>query len=96
MASETRDLKIAEASSNIIIENRTKLNISGVEDVLSFDERRVEAYTSGGLLVVAGIDLHIESLSLDSGDLFITGQIDSVIYAEDYAPKQGFWASLFK
>ncbi len=60
---------------NIIMQNRSKLSISGVEDVENFDDREVVLYTSRGKLTVHGTELHIERLSVDEGDLTIEGRL---------------------
>ena len=44
----------ANVLQNIILENREKLNISGVLDVLSFDDQIVILETELGLLTVKG------------------------------------------
>ncbi len=87
--------KKAELTHNVILEGRNRLSVSGVEDVESFDETSVVMYTSSGLLVVRGGDLHIERLSLDGGELGVEGRIDSMQY-EEVREKGGFWARLFK
>lgn len=68
---------------NIIMQNRTKLSISGVEDVENFDDREVVMYTSHGKLTVHGTELHIERLSVDEGDLTIEGTIDTLAYSAE-------------
>ena len=64
------DKKINSISTNVIqnivLENRKKLNISGVLDVLSFDDQIVILETELGLLTVKGEDLHINKLSIDT------------------------------
>jgi len=72
-----------EMPHNIIMEGRERLSISGVEDVESFDEETIVVYTSKGMLIVKGSDLHIEKLSLDGGDLSVEGHIDSLRYEEE-------------
>ena len=51
---------------NLILENREKLTITGVVDVLSFDDQIVIVETQLGLLTVKGEDLRINKLSIDS------------------------------
>ena len=51
---------------NIVLENREKLNITGVLDVLSFDDQIVILETELGLLTVKGENIRINKLSLDS------------------------------
>ena len=48
---------------NLILENREKLTITGVVDVLSFDDQIVIVETQLGLLTVKGEDLRINKLS---------------------------------
>ena len=50
---------------NLILENREKLSISGVLDVLSFDDQVVIIETELGLLTIKGENLKISKLSLD-------------------------------
>ena len=49
---------------SISMENRTKLNVTGVEDVESFDENAIIMNTSQGDLIVRGTGLHIGRISL--------------------------------
>ncbi len=80
---------------NIIIENRSKMSVSGVEDVDNFDDGTVALYTNRGMLTVRGAGLHIERLSLETGELALEGTIDSVEYTE-HTENGGFWSRLFK
>ncbi len=67
---------------NIILENREKLNISGVLDVLSFDDQIVILETELGLLTVKGENLRINKLSLDSSEVTVNGEIQQLAYSE--------------
>ena len=58
--------KAAKLPHNLILENRKNLHLSGVEDVESFDEQTVIAYTGLGQLVIRGKELHVSKLKLDS------------------------------
>ena len=53
---------------NVILENREKLSISGVLDVLSFDDQIVILETELGLLTIKGDNLRINKLSLDTAE----------------------------
>ena len=74
---------------NLLLENRNKLNISGVLDVLSFDDQIVIVETELGLLTVKGEDLRINKLSLDSSEVVIEGQIYNLGYSEEGPNKKG-------
>ena len=80
---------------NIILEGRAKLSVSGVEEVESFDETEIVMRTVQGSLSVRGTDLHVEKLSLDTGELWVTGTVSQLDYAE-VAPSGSLWARLFK
>ena len=67
---EYEDKRIrAESGHHVILEGRSSLAVSGVEEVESFDENEIVMDTAQGRLVVRGEELHIEKLSLDGGDL---------------------------
>ena len=68
---------------NLILENREKLTITGVVDVLSFDDQIVIVETQLGLLTVKGEDLRINKLSIDSLEVIIEGQIYNMGYSND-------------
>lgn len=88
------ELNKTQTANNIILEDRTRLSVTGVEDVDSFDEAVVVMYTSGGTLVIRGSDLRLEKLSLDVGELSITGNIDSMQY-EHSVGGGSFFSRLF-
>lgn len=78
-----------ETSQNIIMENRKKLSVSGVLDVESFDEDSVFLYTEAGMLNIKGEELHINKLSVESGDVTVEGQISALIYTEEDGKTRG-------
>lgn len=67
---------------NLLLENREKLTISGVLDVLSFDDQIVILETELGLLTVKGENLRINKLSLDTADVIVDGEIYNLGYSE--------------
>lgn len=75
---------------NLILENREKLSISGVLDVLSFDDQIVILETELGLLTVKGENLRINKLSLDTAEVIVDGEIYNLGYSEkDMEKKSG-------
>ena len=67
---------------NIVLENREKLNVSGVNDVLSFDDQVVKIDTELGLLTVKGENIRINKLSLDTSEVIVDGEISSLTYSQ--------------
>lgn len=84
---------------NLILENREKLNVSGVLDVLSFDDQIVIVETELGLLTVKGENLRINKLSLDTSEVIVEGEIDSLGYSNKDLDKKnggGLLGKIFK
>lgn len=73
---------------NLVLENREKLSISGVLDVLSFDDQVVIVETELGLLNVKGENLRINKLSLDTSEVIVEGDIYSLFYSEKSSEKK--------
>ena len=78
-----------KAVQNLILENREKLSISGVIDVLSFDDQIVILETELGMLTIKGEDLRINKLSIDTQDVIIEGNIMSLTYNDKEERKSG-------
>lgn len=72
---------------NLILENRGKLSVSGVNDVLSFDDQVVMIDTELGLLTVKGENLRINKLSLDTSEVIVEGEISSLAYSQNKQDK---------
>ena len=80
---------------NIILEGRRVLRKSGVQDVDSFDEQTVIAFTDMGELTVRGEDIHISKLNTDTGELSLEGTFYTLSYT-DNTKQGGFFSKLFK
>lgn len=74
--------KVIKQNHNIILENRRSLSISGITDVDSFDEKEISLYTQMGELSIKGRELHIDAMSVETGDMTITGDIWALIYGD--------------
>ena len=72
---------------NLILENRQKLSVSGVLDVLSFDDQVVMIETELGLLTVKGENIRITKLSLDTAEVIIEGEISNLSYSQNKQDK---------
>ena len=66
---------------NLILENRGKLSISGVNDVLSFDDQVVIVETELGLLTVKGENIRVNKLSIDTSEVIVEGTISYLAYS---------------
>ena len=74
--------KTVKQNHNMILENRKSLSISGITDVDSFDEREIILYTQLGELTIQGRELHIDAMSVETGDMTITGDIWALVYGD--------------
>ena len=80
---------------NLILEDRQKLSLSGVTDVESFNENEVSLYTSQGELVIRGKNLHVDEVSLETGDMEISGEVRSLVYGDrDRTKKPTMWKKI--
>lgn len=61
---------------------RKNINITGVNDVLSFDAGEVLLQTEQGILMIRGAELHVNRLTIEKGEVDIDGRIDSLTYSD--------------
>lgn len=73
--------------SNILLENRKKISINGVFEVLSFDEECVVLNTVLKKLEIVGNNLKISKLDLKNGEVSIMGNINECKYLDDKKAK---------
>ena len=88
--------KILVNGHNLIMENREKLNISGISEVKSFDEQTVALKTAMGDMTVRGDGLKVVSYDEQSGDIVLTGSVIAIVYTNDNSHKSGFFERIFK
>ena len=98
MMSNEKRKNITNVIQNLILENRNKLNISGVLDVFSFDDQVVIVETELGLLTVKGDNLRINKLSIDTSEIIVEGEISSMTYSDKEIDKKNssFLNRIFK
>ena len=89
MVSEERKSISNNVIQNLVLENREKLSVWGVLDVLSFDDQVVIIETELGLLTIKGEDLRINKLSIDTSEVVVEGDIFSMNYSEKEMEKKG-------
>lgn len=77
----------------LTLQDRHQLTITGVSEVISFDDAAVVLGTTQGNLVVQGKELKLKTLMPDGGQVSITGKISALTYEEPRKPG-GFWRRL--
>ena len=83
----------------LTLTNRGALSLNGVVDVISFDLNEVLLETEAGMLTVKGQDLHVNHLTLEKGEVEISGNVDSLMYSDvsSYGQKaESFFGRLFQ
>lgn len=92
------DNKAEDPKSNIILENRKKLTLTGAEEVISFDDEKILLNTKLGFLTIKGSELKMNKLDVQNGDLIIVGNISSIVYSgkELKKEKENIISRLFK
>lgn len=68
-------------NSNLLLENRKRLTITGTIEVIAFDEEKIILSTTLGRLDIKGTGLKIDKLDVQNGDLTINGTINSMVYS---------------
>ena len=71
------------------LEQRKNLAMTGVSEVVSFDDTAVVLRTALGTLTVQGRDLRLKTLSTEGGRVAVTGEISALTYEEPREP--GGW-----
>ena len=83
----------------VLLNNRRMAALTGIKVVLSFDANEILLDTEQGILMIRGDELHVNSLSLEKGEVDVDGRIDSLTYSENSSygkTAEGFFGRLFK
>ena len=84
-------------NQNILIEDRNRITITGVEQVESFNDNTIILKTVKGGMTIKGEGLNIEKLNLDDGNVKIDGIINGIIYSDkDSSQKGNIIGKIFK
>ena len=80
----------------LVIENRERLEISGVLNVDSFNDQEIILDTELGLLAMRGEALHIKHLNLEQGELHIEGFLLELAYSDERGRRKDRGKSFFE
>ena len=74
---------------SLSLNERRKLSVTGVTEVVSFEDTAVVLKTSLGTLIIQGRQLQLKTLSVDGGQVAVEGTVSALGYVE---PRQsGGW-----
>ena len=80
MPEEKKQRNTSRHAINLV--RRESMAATGVIDVISFDEETIIAETELGMLIIKGINLHVNRLNLENGELAIDGEVNSINYED--------------
>lgn len=82
----------------LTLEERRGGSITGVSDVISFDDKEILLMTRKGKLSIKGEQLHVKRLNLEKGEVDIEGKTDSLVYTSKNPENQDepFFRRLFR
>lgn len=83
-----------ELPHKLTLDSRRKLTMTGVAEVISFDENAVVLRTGMGMLTVHGSQLQLQQMSLDGGQVAVEGTVSALVY-EEPKPAGGMLRRLF-
>ncbi|MBO5837021.1 MAG: sporulation protein YabP [Oscillospiraceae bacterium] len=79
----------------LTLNDRKNLTLTGVTEVVSFDDTSVILRTQLGALEVQGQQLQLKTLSIEGGQVAVDGHISALIYEEPRSA-DSFWRRLFQ
>ena len=80
--------KVVNISHKLILDNRKEASVTGVKDVISFDEKEILLQTADGKLQIRGSGLHVKGLTLEKGEAALAGHVVSIVYLSKDSPRQ--------
>ena len=87
-----------EEKSNLTLENRKRMTLTGVCEVINFDDEKILLNTKLGALTIKGSNLKMNKLDVQNGDVIIIGDIYYIVYSgkEVKREKESIIGKLFK
>lgn len=83
-----------EIPHKLTLDSRKRLTISGVTEVVSFDDTTVLLKTTQGTLMIHGDHLSLRTLTLENGQVAVDGTVNALHY-EAAGEQGGFLRRLF-
>lgn len=85
---EKKEANLSDKKSSLSLENRKRLVITGIIEVISFNEDQINLNTNLGMLDVKGTSLKMNKLDVQNGQVIIIGSINSCIYTNNKPKKK--------
>ena len=88
MEKKVENSKLEDNRGNLVLECRKKLTMTGIVEVISFDEEKIMLNTKLGPLTIKGLGLKMNKLDVQNGDVIIVGEISAMIYSSKEIKKE--------
>lgn len=75
----------------LFLDSRSALNITAVDEVVSFDEGLVTLSVGETVVNISGEELSIKNLSLENGEVTVNGKIGAIVYFDGSSRKKRFF-----
>lgn len=87
-----------DKNHKFVLDRRQAALVTGVKDVISFDEKEILLQTDFGKITVKGEGLHVKRLTLENGEAELEGQVNGILYsaAGSVEEEGGFLNRLFR
>ncbi len=73
---------------SLSLKMRKSAHVSGVKQVISFDDNSVVLLTECGELLIEGCGLTVDALNVQSGEVDVSGEVSAIIYSDDSPRKK--------
>jgi len=73
----------AMTRSNLTLENRQSLSVTGIKKVRTTEPNQVVAVLDNCMILVSGSNLSVENLSIKEGILEVSGNINGIRYTNN-------------
>ena len=93
---ETELNKMRPRAHSIHVDNRMRISITGVMDVVNFNEQEVLLLTEAGPLNICGSNLHLSRLNLEDGQICVEGELVSIEYESEETEKRGLFGRVLR
>lgn len=80
----------------IVMADRTRMSVTGVNGVDCFNEEMIVLDTGGGALTISGDGLHIANLNLQEGRVQVSGTVRALEYSDRSPVRGGLLKRIFR
>jgi sporulation protein YabP len=96
---QNKEVKVENKRSFLTLENRSKMTLDGVTEIVSFNDEQIMLKTVLGNMDIRGEELKMNKLDVQNGDVMISGKISYVVYTTEEKKQRkqnGIIARLFR